>query len=259
MKRFMCLQMALLSLAALYPEDGDAVEEQPVSYALQNNDYYKESVRQRNLARLNFEAGEYDASSEHSAEAERYAKLSDEYIAKRLLEARLGKAIQAAADHIAWAKANEAATYFPVLLTNAENHYAAALELRKAGELHGALENALAVEKDLSGVAAPPKMTPAGKVEEPPDMPLKPNQYTVRPWDVFGDCFWNIAERFYGDPRRWPVLYNANKDKLPDINNPNLIETGTVIDIPNIGEEAREGKYDTGKPYTNESIPSKAR
>ncbi|MDR2097288.1 MAG: LysM peptidoglycan-binding domain-containing protein, partial [Spirochaetaceae bacterium] len=74
-------------------------------------------------------------------------------------------------------------------------------------------------------------------------------KYTVRPWDIFGDCFWNIAKWFYGDYYKWTVLYEANKEKLPDINNPDLLETGTIIDIPEIGKETRTGNWDSGKPY----------
>jgi nucleoid-associated protein YgaU len=48
------------------------------------------------------------------------------------------------------------------------------------------------------------------------------------------DCFWNIAGRVYGNPRLWRVLYDANKSKLPDPDNPDLLKPGTVLDIPNI-------------------------
>ncbi|MDR0526255.1 MAG: LysM peptidoglycan-binding domain-containing protein [Spirochaetaceae bacterium] len=227
-----------------------AQEEKPkVSYAILNNDYYIESLKQRSLARLTLEEGDYDKSAKHSAEAERLAKLSDEYIAKRVLEAQVSRAITEASDQIAWARANEAATYFPVQLKNAEAHFGVAVDCRKSGELHGALENALAVKRDLEAVAAPPKKTAEGKIEIPPDMPKNPNQYTVRPWDEFGDCFWNIAVKFYSNPHRWTLIYEANKQKIPDPNNPNLIEVGTVIDIPILEGENREGRYDTGKPY----------
>jgi nucleoid-associated protein YgaU len=71
----------------------------------------------------------------------------------------------------------------------------------------------------------------------------------VRPWDKFGDCFWNIAYWFYGDYYKWPVLFRANRDKLPDRDNPDLVEVGTVIDIPPIKDEVRIGMWDSGIPY----------
>jgi len=78
-----------------------------------------------------------------------------------------------------------------------------------------------------------------------------PAAYTVRPWDVSKDCFWNIAgfPWAYGNPRQWTVLYNANKSKLPDPNNPNVIEPGTVLDIPSIKGEVRQGAWESGKTY----------
>jgi nucleoid-associated protein YgaU len=80
---------------------------------------------------------------------------------------------------------------------------------------------------------------------------LLPGQYTVRPWAISRDCFWNIAGRswVYGDPYQWRLLYNANKAKLPDPDNPNLIEPGMVLDIPRIHDEIREGLWDANKTY----------
>jgi len=78
-----------------------------------------------------------------------------------------------------------------------------------------------------------------------------PASYTVRPWSVSHDCFWNIAGRpwVYGNPHQWRVLYNANKAKLPDPNNPNVIEPGTVLDIPSLKGEVRQGAWDKDKTY----------
>jgi nucleoid-associated protein YgaU len=73
----------------------------------------------------------------------------------------------------------------------------------------------------------------------------------VRPWAVSKDCFWNIAgfPWVYGNPYQWRLLYNANKSKLPNPNNPNVIEPGTVLDIPSIKGEVREGAWESGKTY----------
>jgi len=78
-----------------------------------------------------------------------------------------------------------------------------------------------------------------------------PASYTVRAWSVSHDCFWNIAGRpwVYGNPHQWRVLYNANKAKLPNPNNPNVIEPGTVLDIPSLKGEARQGAWDGNKTY----------
>jgi nucleoid-associated protein YgaU len=68
----------------------------------------------------------------------------------------------------------------------------------------------------------------------------------VRNWTSTRDCFWTIAgwTWVYGDNYSWRVLYEANKQKIPDPNNPNLIEPGTVLDIPSLRGETRSGMWD---------------
>jgi nucleoid-associated protein YgaU len=57
------------------------------------------------------------------------------------------------------------------------------------------------------------------------------------------DCLWRIAgfDFVYGDPRQWPRLYEANKDKFPQPDNPNLIKPGMILTIPPLRGEARSG------------------
>ena len=80
---------------------------------------------------------------------------------------------------------------------------------------------------------------------------LLPAQYQVRPWSVSRDCFWNIAGRSwaYGDNRLWPRLYDANRTKLPDPNNADLILPGIILDIPSIKGEEREGLWNENTEY----------
>jgi hypothetical protein len=47
----------------------------------------------------------------------------------------------------------------------------------------------------------------------------------------------------------WKVLYEANKSKMPDPDNPDLIEPGMVLDIPSIRGEFRRGMWDPGNTY----------
>ncbi len=49
--------------------------------------------------------------------------------------------------------------------------------------------------------------------------------YTVKS----GDSLSKIAKELWGDARRWPELFEANKDQLKD---PNLIRVGQVLHIP---------------------------
>ncbi|MBN1501271.1 MAG: DUF4398 domain-containing protein [Spirochaetes bacterium] len=43
------------------------------------------------------------------------------------------------------------------------------------------------------------------------------------------DCLWIIARKFYNDPFKWKVIYNANKDQIKD---PDLIKPGWELKIP---------------------------
>jgi nucleoid-associated protein YgaU len=91
----------------------------------------------------------------------------------------------------------------------------------------------------------------------PTEMPLVegvsplPSTYTVRTWNVERDCFWTIASYpfVYGDSYQWRRLYEANKSKLVDPENPNRLEKGTVLSIPSIRGESREGDWDSSKTY----------
>jgi LysM repeat protein len=49
--------------------------------------------------------------------------------------------------------------------------------------------------------------------------------YTVRP----GDTLSSIAQRFYGNPADWRLLYQANRSEIP---NPNVIYPGQVLNVP---------------------------
>ncbi len=76
-----------------------------------------------------------------------------------------------------------------------------------------------------------------------------------------GECLWWISEyeEIYNDPFMWPLIYNANKDK---IKNPDLIYPGQTFRIPRSGytmDEVREARRTAGapRPYTppEESMP----
>jgi len=76
-----------------------------------------------------------------------------------------------------------------------------------------------------------------------PGTPVLPAQYRVKTWNRTRDCLWNIAAKkeIYGDPFKWRILYNANRQKLTRPGNPNLIEPGMILDIPSINGEIRSG------------------
>lgn len=62
--------------------------------------------------------------------------------------------------------------------------------------------------------------------------------YVVKP----GDTLWSIAQRFYGDPLKWRVIYDANHE----IQNPNLIYLGEVLAIPGASSTPASGTSASG-------------
>jgi nucleoid-associated protein YgaU len=44
-----------------------------------------------------------------------------------------------------------------------------------------------------------------------------------------GHTLWELSRNYYGDPTRYPTIYEANKW---EIHNPNLIYPGEVVVVP---------------------------
>ncbi|MDR3146457.1 MAG: LysM peptidoglycan-binding domain-containing protein [Treponema sp.] len=236
----------ILTLAAAASSD---VSAPVVPLSVRNNQYYLESVRLTKLAQESFDYGDYDASSQYAEEAQRYAQLSDEYVALQLKIKETNDAIAAARNRLDWAISVKAADRYPNEMKTAQAAYDEALSDRAAKEWDPAIEAARRVISALAYVreadAPPPPPPPAeGK-------PALPARYTVRPWAVSKDCFWNIAGRAwaYGDSTKWRIIYNANKAKMPDPDNPDLIHAGMVLDIPSVQGETRQGMWDSSKTY----------
>jgi nucleoid-associated protein YgaU len=248
MKRIVFLVSLAFSLWGILP-----VFSQDIPASLRNNRYYMESLRLTDLAQESYEFGDYDSSARYAEEALRYAQLSDEYVALQLKIKEADDAIAAAKSRIDWAAQAGAAQTNPGEYGAAEQAYGEAVAYREEEAWDNAIAAAGRVVDLLAYIdgsapaaaAAPPPPPP------PAETPALPARYTVRPWSVSRDCFWNIAGRpwAYGDPHQWRLLYNANKGKLPDPNNPDLIEPGMVLDIPSLQGEGRGGAWDADKTY----------
>jgi hypothetical protein len=66
----------------------------------------------------------------------------------------------------------------------------------------------------------------------------------------YGDTLSGIAARqgVYWDSRLWQIIYDANRDQLP---NPDVIRPGLVLDIPAIQSENRAGDWEADHVYEN--------
>ncbi|MDR0504119.1 MAG: LysM peptidoglycan-binding domain-containing protein [Treponema sp.] len=202
-----------------------------IPQGLLNNEFYLESIRLKKLAQDTFDFGDYDASSGFAEEALHYAILSDEYIVDQLL-AEVKRLIN-------WADSNNIKNKYPNDYAKGREYYDISLKAQSNEELNDSIE---ASKRAIQILAA----LQAGK-----PLQILPGKFTVRSWGSSKDCLWNIAgyPGVYGEPRRWTELFEANKSKLPDPNNPNWIEPGIVLDIPSIRGEIREGMWDPKKTY----------
>ncbi|AEF83421.1 LysM peptidoglycan-binding domain-containing protein [Leadbettera azotonutricia] len=237
---------SIASLAAAASSDS------AIPGSIRNNKYFIESVRLTNLAQAAFEDGDYDLSTQYSQQAVYQAQLSDEYVTLQLKIKAANDAIAAAKARLDWANSSavNASSRYPTEYTNARNSYNDAIGYRGSERWDDAVDAANRVINALAYVTeAPPNQPPSQP--QPGPTPL-PAQYTVRPWAISKDCLWNIAGRpwAYGDPKQWKLLYNANKAKLPQPNNPDLIHPGMVLDIPSIKGETRSGMWDAGATYS---------
>jgi nucleoid-associated protein YgaU len=216
---------------------------------IRNNPYFIESERLTVLAEDAFEYGDYDASVAYAEESQRFAQLSDEYVAVQVRIWETDNALKAAKTRFDWAGSVGAATRYPEEYRSAETAYGEAVDFRASEEWDEAIDAARRVIDALASVTGPvpPSPVPPSPAGEGP----LPDQYTVRPWGETRDCLWNIAGRayVYGDPTKWRLLYEANRGKLPNPENPDLIHPGMILDIPAIRGETRMGLWDARRSY----------
>ena len=240
-------------LAAAGASDAD------IPRSIRNNKYFLESVRLTNLAEQAYEEGDYDASSQYSEEAVRYALLSDEFVRLQLKIKETDDAIAAARRRLDFAASVNAATRYPSEYSQAQTAFTEARTLRAAENWDPAIEAANRVLVALAYVdaeqpRAPVVEQPRAPVEQPRPVegpPPLPAQYTVRSWSSSKDCLWNIAGRswVYNDSKKWKLLYDANRTRMPQPDNPDLIHPDFILNIPSMGGEKREGMWDPSKNY----------
>jgi LysM repeat protein len=72
----------------------------------------------------------------------------------------------------------------------------------------------------VSAPAAPQPVAPAAAASTAPA-----RTYTV----AAGDTLWGIAQKFYNNGNRWPVIFDANRDKVAS---PQTLAIGTQLIIP---------------------------
>jgi len=206
--------------------------------------------------------GRYDEAVTLSQQAEAVAQEAETYAEQRVLAYRANGWINIAQERIVYADGLDAGTRYPEEYSRAAGHVQAALTSFAAAEYADAINSAKLVIAALENIEpAPivvvepepepepivePEPEPVVEPEPEPVAPGLPRYYVVRLITDRRDCFWRIAEYdfVYGDPWQWRVLYEANRDNIPDSDNPDWIEPGTILEIPSIAGEHREGTWD---------------
>jgi nucleoid-associated protein YgaU len=211
--------------------------------------------------------GRYGDAVELSQQADAKAQEAEQYAEQRVLAYRANGWINRARERMAVVKTWDVEDRYPQEYALATGHLEDAEAYFSAGQWSDTINAARLMMSALEDVTRPPLVVqqpepepetqaepePEPQVEPSPALqpvtvagPVLPRYYIVRLIPDRRDCFWRIAEYdfVYGDPWKWPILYQANKSKIPDIDNPDLIEPGTVIEIPSIAGERREGTWD---------------
>ena len=214
-----------------------------------DNDHQKAGRDYEKKATEAMDAGDYAKAAELADLASNEYRLSREFA-----EAATAKFRAANAINIAQQTINDASNG-PKRKSNAKEIAAATALLGKARALFAkenwvdsrarALE-ALDLVKDLTGKA--PVTVASGSAGKGL---VLPRYYKVVGRLKNTDCFWRIAAlpAVYNNPHLWQRLYKANKDKLRDPENPNLIHPGITFEIPPVAGESRDGTYDPDKSY----------
>ena len=201
-----------------------------------NNEYQKKARELTALAQEAFDEGNYDRAIELTAQAEENAEKSQAYIQMMIAKADAEKQMTIAKNQQAWALRVRGDVNFPMA-------YSAGTKFLENGQV--AFEKEDFVGASAYAIEA---IQAFSSIEEVTPLP---QFYIVRPWAENKDCYWNISGRsyVYNNPTLWENLYQANKSKMKDPANPDLIYPGMKMEIPSIYGEYREGTYSPKAEY----------
>jgi nucleoid-associated protein YgaU len=190
-----------------------------------NNQYLQENARLIALAEQSYSEAKYDEAIRYAAEAERYARLSDDYVSLQYKIKEVNDSIAIIEILLGRARQTGAARRYAEAYEEAGTIFTEAKEARDREEWDKARDAVIRVLAILETI---------------PDEPILAAQYLV----TNEDCLWDIAAKseIYGDPSQWRHIYNANKDKMPKIDDPDFIRPGMILDIPSIKGESRYGR-----------------
>jgi len=218
------------------------------------NPHYDKFLELKRQAEEANAAGEYDKAYELSLQAEEELRLAEEYRDLQIGRSSAKWLLKSAQERITYIENTKLNETNQEAYNNAKENYEKAEEAYDEGEYEKSEEYSQQVLDELEGIKL--AGTDNGTTD-PTNMGsqytgtegVKPKYYVVRLVLELRECLWNIAayDFIYGDGYKWGILYEANKHKLLDPNNPDLIVPGMIIEIPELEGEKREGTYDPDK------------
>lgn len=214
--------------------------------SLTENPNYIKAVDMQRMAQQYYDAGDYQKATEYSQQAEQLSKVALAESEKQRMKWMANSYKNRAAERIAFGEKNHAATRYPDVWTQAKTSFGIAQKTFDAEAYQDSVDASTTVIDLMAGVE-PEQKAVATTPPAPKQVGSKtlPAVYEVRLIESARDCFWRIAEYpfVYGDPWKWRLLYEANKDMIPDPNNPDLILPGMLMKIPSAAGEVREGTW----------------
>lgn len=228
MKRLILIPLILLIASALFAQ------------SLQDNPDYRESLRYKQLSEQALEEGEYAQAREYAELSVEYAKKSDAYIERRLAQYRANQLLQRAESLRGQVERSGRNSRNPAVFGEASGLIEAARELYRGESYTESSDSSKAAIAMLEETFGGAQIATGAKL---------PAAYLVRKIPGAEDCFWRIAgyDFIYDDPAGWRPIYEANRDKLPQPSNPDLILPGMVLTIPAREGESRSGVWVDGE------------
>ncbi len=203
---------------------------------LQNNPDYRESLRYKQLSEQALEEGEYEKALEYAEKSKEFSQKSEEYVQYMLAKYRANSALWKARNRMGQVKRAGGQTSNPSKFQTAQEL------VERASTL---FDDEVFDESRRAAVEA---VDILNSIEIKRAESTLPAAYVVRDMPGREDCFWRIAgyEFVYDDPSGWWPIYQANREKLPQPDNPDLIYPGTVMVIPERSGETRRGVWVDG-------------
>jgi len=207
-----------------------------IGASLSENPDYVKAKELNKKAQKAYAEGDYDKAYEYAEQARAHVAKADAYVANLGLRHKANTLFYQASKRVEFARQKGGKVASSQSYKRAVSDLEIAKTALSSDQYERSIEHSNKVIAALNGFV--------------PSSPL-PKYYRVRLIPRRRDCFWHIAgyKFIYNNPWKWKHIYEANKSKLKDPDNPNLIFPGQVLVIPSLNGEFREGTYDPKKAY----------